>query len=159
MKVTVSVEGLKEMDEALGELSKGVARGVLRRVGMKALEPMASTARRLAPDDPNTSVGDLKSKIGVGSKLTARQARLNRRAVKAGADKSFVEVYVGVGSLPQATLQEFGAPQHPAQPFMRPAYDEHKDQVVETIKEDLGAEITKAVERARKRASRLLAKG
>lgn len=159
MKKTVRVEGLRELDEALGELSKSAARGVLRRVGLRALEPVAETARQLAPDDPDTSGNDLRSSIGVGTRLSARQARLNRRAIRAGADKDFVEVYAGAGPLPQAHNQEFGNVNHRAQPFLRPSWDQNKDKVLDTVKSDLGAEIKKAADRAARKAARLAAKG
>lgn len=158
MKTTIRVEGLRELDAALGELSKGVGRGVLRRVGIKALEPMAETARQLAPDDPATGAPDLKTSIFVGTKLTPRQARLARRAVKSGeAEKSFVEVYMGTAD-PAGMQQEFGNIIHGPQPFMRPAYEQHKLGAVGIVKNELGGEIETAAKRAAARAARLAAK-
>jgi HK97 gp10 family phage protein len=160
MKTTVKVEGLRELDAALGELSKSAARAVLRRVGLKALQPVAETARSLAPDDPATSGNDLKSSIGVGTKLSPRQARLARSAVRKGeADKHFAEVYAGAGPDPAAHNQEYGNIHHGAQPFMRPAWDQNKGKVLEIIKSDLGTEIEKSAKRAAARAARLKAKG
>lgn len=143
----MKVEGFRELDKALGELTKSVAKAVLVRVGKKALQPVADTARQLAPDDPETHGNDLRSSIAVGTKLSKRQARLKRRAVKAGEEKYFAEVYAGAGPVPHAHLQEFGAKGDPPQPFMRPAWDENKGQVLETIKTDLGNEIIKAAKR------------
>lgn len=159
MKTTIHVDGLKDLDAALGELSKGMARGVLRRVGLKALEPVAATARALAPDDPTTSGDDLKSSIGVGTKLSKRQARLARSAIRKGGDKHFVEVYAGAGPDPSAHNQEFGNVNHGAQPFMRPAWDHNKSKVLDTIKNDLGDEIEKTARRAAKSAARRAARG
>lgn len=45
------------------------------------------------------------------------------------------------------------------QPFMRPAWDEKKDEVLELIRTELGDEITKAAARLAKKAARLAAKG
>lgn len=162
MPNTVKIEGLKELDEALGELSKAAARGVLRRAGIKALEPVAETARRLAPDDPETGGDDLKAHIGVGTRLTARQAKLSRRSIRRGeADKNFVEVHVGVGAhrnAPQGVQQEFGNVNHGPQSFMRPAWDQHKMGVMDTVKTEMAKELQKAAERARRKAARLIAK-
>lgn len=156
---TVKVEGLKELDEALGELSKAAARSVLRRVGLQALEPVAETARQLAPDDPNTSGDDLSGSIAVSTKLSARQAKLNRSAIRRGtSDKNFVEVYAGAGPLPQAHNQEFGNVNHGPQPFMRPAWDQNKDKVLDIVKTELGGEIEKAAQRAARKAARLAVK-
>ncbi len=160
VKTTVKVEGLRELDEALGQLSKASARSVLRRVGLKALRPVADTARNLAPDDPATGGNDLRSSIGVGTKLSPRQAKLARRMIKRGeADKHFVEVYAGAGPVPHAHLQEFGTSHHGAQPFMRPAWDSNKSGVLDTIKSELGSEIDKAAKRQARKAARLAAKG
>lgn len=155
MKVTVKIEGLSTFDDALGELTKASARAVLRRVGLKALGPVAEKARQLAPVDE----GHLRDSIGVGTKLTRRQAQLNRKAIRSGAaEKSFVEVYAGAGGLPQAALREFGGDGNPPAPYMRPAWEQHKDGVLETVQRELGAEIDKAAKRAAAKAARLARK-
>lgn len=69
-------------------------------------------------------------------------------------DRNDIEVYVGAGPHPQAHLQEFGTKDHPPQPFMRPAFDAEKRSVFEGIKNDLWAEIMKAVERLARKTSR-----
>lgn len=148
MKTTVRVEGLRELDRALGELPKSMARNTLTRVARKALQPVADTARALAPDDPETGGYDLRNSITVGTKLSPRQRKLARRAIKSGeGEKYFSEVYAGAGPLPQAHLQEFGTAHHAPQPFLRPAWDEHKRGVLETVKRDLGGEIDKSAKR------------
>ena len=40
--VTVSIEGLREVDAALGQLGKATGRNVMRRVAVARLEPIAS---------------------------------------------------------------------------------------------------------------------
>lgn len=156
--VTVSVEGLREVAAALGDLGKATGRNVMRRVALARLEPMAEEARRLAPDDPDTGGNDLKTSIAVSTKLGKRQARINRRS------KSEAEAYMGpagpAGKVPpQGIQQEFGNKNHPPQPFMRPAWDGGKDALLEGIADDLWAEISKAAARQAKKAARLAAKG
>ncbi|WP_417585130.1 HK97-gp10 family putative phage morphogenesis protein [Pelagibacterium sp.] len=159
MAKTVRVEGLKEIDAALADLSKATARNILRRTGIKALEPVAATARNLAPDDPATSGNDLKSSITVGTKLSPRQAKIARSNIRRGlADKSFVEVYAGPGPDPAAHNQEFGNINHGPQPFMRPAWAGNKDKVLDIVKTESWAEIEKAAKRAERKAARLAAK-
>ena len=151
MKVRVSVSGLKELDAALGELTKATARNVLRRVLLKAGEPIAETAARLAPDDPATGSGDLKASIAVGTKLTARQQRLHRRAPK--DERAFAEAFVGTSD-PTGVQQEFGNERHGPQAFMRPAWDQEQGAALDVIKDELGGEIDKAVQRMNRRALR-----
>lgn len=170
--VRVKVEGLKELDAALGELSKGAARGTLRRALIKAAEPMRAAAVRNAPEDK----GDLKRSIivtskidnkagkaeyaavmrGGGSKSQASQALRDARRAK-GIGESFAEVFMGPAksgkkNAIKAMVQEFGSKHQPGQPYMRPAFDAEAQNVVNGIKGELSAEIEKSVKRARARA-------
>src|SRR5262245_20653798 len=61
MKVTVKVEGLREIKDALNELPKATAKNVMLRVLKTWAEPIADAARQLAPVDK----GDLKRSIRV----------------------------------------------------------------------------------------------
>lgn len=150
MKVSVSIEGFRELDAALGELPKAIAKGVMRRVLSKAATPIAEAAARLAPEFS----GELRDSIAASTKLSKRQARKNRKA----GGRSYVEVYAGAGVLPQAHLREFGADHHAPEPFMRPAWDGGKDAALEGIKGDLAAEIDRAATRIAKKQARLIAK-
>lgn len=154
MKVTHHVSGLRELDAALGQLgSKAVAKGVLRRTGIKALQPMAEAARSMAPDDPATGGNDLRNSITVGTKLNARQAKMARKR----EGKAFVEVYMGP-TVPHGLMQEFGTVNHPPQSFLRPAFERGKMGVIKSIGKDLGDEIEKTAKRAAKRAAKKAAK-
>jgi HK97 gp10 family phage protein len=154
---TVKVEGLRELAATLDQLPKAVARNALRRALIKRGQPLADTMRSLAPDDPRTGGMDLRNSIGVGTKLSPRQAKLHRKENK--DDKQFAEVFVGAGPVPHAHLQEWGTVFHGPQPFARPAWDQHKDTILEGIKDDLWAEIDKAAKRHAKKLARLAAKG
>jgi HK97 gp10 family phage protein len=146
MKTTVRVEGLRELDAALGELSKATAKNTLVRVGKAALEPMAEVARSLAPDDPETGGNDLKTSIVVGTKLTPRQKRLAKKE-----PKSFATVHLGTAD-EAAVPQEFGTSQHGPQPFMRPAFAQEARPTINRVAAGLKPEIDKSVQRARARA-------
>ncbi|WP_457812908.1 HK97-gp10 family putative phage morphogenesis protein [Sinorhizobium meliloti] len=156
-RVRVSIEGLKQLDQALAELPKATGKAVLRRTLIKAGEPLADDMRAKSPDDPQTGGNDLRSSIGVGTKLSKRQAKLHRKAFK--NDKASAEVFVGAGPVPHAHLQEFGTSRHGPQPFARPAWDAAKNQVLDTIKDELAVQITKAAQRLARKAARLAAKG
>lgn len=168
---TRQIEGLRELDRALGDLPKATARSVLHRILRKAGAPVAAAAARLAPDDPATSAPDLHTSIAVSTKLknpagkseyaavmrsggTRAEAGAAMRAARTGS-KSFAEVYVGPGKGgAHGVLQEFGTAHHDAQPFMRPAWDGHKDEALDIIATDLGGEIMKAAQRLAKKAAR-----
>jgi HK97 gp10 family phage protein len=164
MRATVRVDGLRELDAALGKLSKSTGRRTLLKVLTRAGEPMAEAARRMAPDDPETGSPDLKTSIAVSPKLRNPTGKAEYAAVmRAGGSKgeavaalrgakaqdSFAEVHVGPGrGGAHGVLQEFGTTHHAPQPFMRPAWDQHKGEALEIIKRDLGDEIEKAARRA-----------
>ena len=132
------VEGLKELDKALDELRPAAAKGVLRRVGRRGLEPMDAAWRSKAPH----LSWDLEQSGDVGSNI-------NRRGYRRESD---VEVFAGPGVNPQAVQQEFGNRNHPPQPFMRPAWEETHEPALQIVKDELGGEIEKSAARARSRA-------
>lgn len=150
MTVRVKVEGLKEIAEALGDLPKATAKNVMRRVMVKRAEPIAEKARSLVPVEE----GHLKASIHVATRLSRRQRKLRRKR-----HKDDVDVFVGPGTDPAAHLQEYGSSQHPAQPFMRPTFDATANVFVEGIKEDMWAEIKKALARIEKKRAKAAAKG
>lgn len=150
MTVRIKVEGLKELDAALGELPKAAAKATLRRIAVKALQPFDQAWRANAPH----LTGQLDESGGVGTKLTRRQAALNRKR----EDKSFVEVFAGPDN-PAAVPQEFGTVTQRAQPFVRPAWDATKDAALETVKTGLGDEIQKTAQRIARKAARRAAGG
>lgn len=139
----VKIEGLRELEKALNDLPKATQRNVLRRALKKVAEPIEKDAQQKAP----YLTGRLKLSIVTGTQLTRRQ--------KADARKDgpyFAEVHVGTAS-GHGIPQEFGTVDHPAQPFMRPAWEANKQGALDGIKKEIRAEIDKAQNR---RASRLL---
>ena len=131
----VKVEGFSALQAKLRLLPKGVAKGVLQRVGKKVMQPIADHAEALAPK----LSGTLKRSIHVGTRLSKRQRSLHK------AEAGDVEVFAGAGPLPQASLQEFGTSEFHAQPFMRPAWDAGKVKLLADIETELWAEIRKAM--------------
>jgi HK97 gp10 family phage protein len=141
--VTFHIDGLSELDAALGEFSKATAKNILKRVGKAALVPMAELAQSLAP----VLTGSLKDSITEGTKLTSRQARLAKQA----EGPSFVTIYMGPND-PAAVPQEFGTFDQPAQPFMRPAFAQEAENTIKRVADGLKPEIDKAAARARAKA-------
>lgn len=144
---TFKIEGLKDLEEALAEVSKATGKAILRRALLKAGQPIADSAAVRAP----RLRGKLQMSIGAGTKLSRRQKRAHK-------PESTVEVFVGAGALVQAITQEFGTVDHPPQAFMRPAWDENRNLAMSTIKDDIGDEIMKTAKRRAQKAARDLAK-
>lgn len=145
MSIKMTIDGLDEVQEALRQLPDSTAKSVVRRVLRNRAEPIAVRARALAPVDS----GDLKDSIGVGPKLSRRQRSLHRKV-----DPDDIEIFIGAGPHPQAHMQEFGTEHNPPQAFMRPAWDEGKDRLLEGLKADLWEEIRKAAARMARKANR-----
>lgn len=141
---TVKVEGLRELEAALSQLPKATAKATLRRTLKAAAEPTRAAAQAKAPRE----TGRLQTSIIVGTKLTRRQRQQAKRE-----GTFFSEIHVGTANQ-AAVPQEFGTVNHPAQPFMRPAWDVTQDQALEIIKDQLGNEIEKSAARLARKAAR-----
>ena len=141
MGETFKLTGLKELEQALGQMPKATARAV----GFRVLrQPIARAARRLAP----VNQGDLVESIDVGTAL-ARSQQADKGAVAP------VEVHVGPGQNPQAITQEFGTYKEPAQPYLTPAWEAEKMNALDIVGTGLGIEVEKTAARiARKAANR-----
>lgn len=143
-KTTVKVEGLRELDRALGELPKSTAKAVTRQVLKDAGEPIARAARQAAPRDEM----HLYESIDVSTRLSRRQRGLHLDENK----PTFQEMFVGTNN-PAGVQQEFGNHRHGAQPFMRPAWDANKISTVKLISDGLWVSIEKAAKRLAKKVS------
>jgi HK97 gp10 family phage protein len=142
--IEVKVEGLREVMSALRELPNATAKNVMKRVLLQRAQPVAEAARALVP----VFEGHLQHSINVSDRLTRRQKGRHRKI-----DRDDVEVFVGPGTDPAAHLNEFGSSHQAAHPFMRPAWDQTKDDLLEGVADDMWAEIEKAAARlARKSA-------
>lgn len=160
----VRIEGLRDLDAALGQFSKGVGRGVLRRALRQAGAPIEQDAAARAPVGSRTSgdphPGQLARSVETGTKLSRRQKRLARKPpVKTvsgfrSEPSKGVEIYVGAGPLPQAHMNEFGGANNAPRPFLRPAWDANKMKALDTIKRALAEEIAKTAARIAKRLAR-----
>jgi HK97 gp10 family phage protein len=148
--IKVKVDGFKECEKALNELSNATARNVIKRAAFAAAEPVKATAESLAP----VNQGELREDFAISTQLTKNQRKQSRK-------QSAVEVYVGVAGKrgPFAHLPEYGTAHSAPRPFMRPAIDANLGRVFATFVRELKAETDKAMERARRKAARLLSKG
>jgi HK97 gp10 family phage protein len=159
-------KGGRELEAALKELGDPK---LIRRVGSRALdksaEIIAAKARQLAPIHD----GYLRASIKVGSRAMGRAQRRFKRS-EVGGD--ILERYVGIDERvrpaqnPKTTVRrkrveggssggsvafysqvvEFGLANNPAQPFMRPAWEQKKDEAQKSI----AGNLKEAIEHAAK---------
>lgn len=149
MKMTMKVdEAPRELDAALGQFTKATAKGVLRRVGRDALEPMADAARSLAPDDPETPDPDLESSITIGTRLNKRQASMAKRATGKSLRHGLHE-----RNDPAGVQQEIRQREPRAAAVHATAFDQHARNI-KLVAEGLGDEITKTAKRVAARAAK-----
>ena len=158
MAATVKLEGFRELEKQLDNLSKAAGKAALRKSLYRAAQPLADLAQSKAP----RLTGALQGSIIVGAKLNGRQKKLHRRMFR--DERSSVELFVGPSYLlgdggRHGHLVEFGTRKMSAQPFMRPAWDQDKTAMLDRLRENLWEEISKSVARAERRAARLAAKG
>jgi HK97 gp10 family phage protein len=146
--MTFQIEGLSEVAEGLNELSKSTGTNVLKRALKKAADPISEAAIQKAP----RLSGHLMQSIKPSDKLSRRQKSLYHK-------ESEVEIFVGPAALVQAITQEFGTVTNHPQPFLRPAWQEHKHEALESIKDVLAEEIEKARARIARKTARLQAAG
>jgi HK97 gp10 family phage protein len=143
--LTIKMDGLKDCEEALNELTNATARNVLRRALMQAGEPVRAAAESLAP----VRTGKLKQGIVTTTQLSRRQRKSNPK-------QSAVEVYVGAGGdrASFAHLVEYGTSDTAPKPFLRPAIDANQSEVITSFVDILKAEVSKALARARRKAAK-----
>lgn len=133
---------------------------------MKHAAPVVETAKRLAP----VRLGYLRKSIRAQTKRprgykapAARAFAYTRamggtvseaRAASAAVGTAPVIVFIGPGRNPQALFMEFGTSHNPPQPYLRPAWDQHKGTMLKGIGADMWAEIDKAAKRLAKKRSK-----
>lgn len=151
MSSSLKVSGFKELDELLASMPRQLAGAGVTAGLRRALQPVAAAARAYAP-------GSLDGRIRIAPTIKASQR--SQSLEQPGSGRKVM--YVGA-TAPHAHLVEFGTgPRYqangkyvgimPPDPFMRPAWDANKDQVLATLAQAVREEIGKALARRSARA-------
>lgn len=131
----MSVSGIDELKAALDELPRSTGKAVAKCILLKRGQTIAERARE---------------RVRVRSGRARRNIRVT--LLKGAGQASKTAVMIGT-RLFYARFLEFGTVHQPPHPFLRPALDETRQQVLDGIKGDLWAEIKRAAERlSRKKA-------
>jgi HK97 gp10 family phage protein len=146
----VKLEGLNETLAGLATLPKATGKNVLKRAGLAAIGKFIDAAESRAP-----------KMTGQLSRNVEASTRLNRAARGLPGGKMSVVINAGpvtgrnnvVGS-----KQEHGTRYETADPFMRPAFDETAQPILDELAGAIWAEIDVAAKRLAAKAARLAKK-
>jgi len=150
MSVTIKLEGIGEVDQALKALEEEfgdkLARSkVLVPAVREAMRPVLEQARSNAPKDS----GDLMRSLIVEARRPTRRDRRSKyvtqtdtviAAVTTASGKKLAKM--GIKSDARAIAQEFGTARNPAQPYLRPALEANAQSTVSRLAEILARRIT-----------------
>lgn len=142
---TFRFEGGRDLERALAEFAKPMAKAAGRRVLKKAADPILEVYR----EQTTVKTGTLQRLETSGTKLTRRQARTVKRE-----GKSDVEIHIGTSD-PAGVQEEFGNAHQAAHPALRPAWDQEGGQTaVDRIASGLWVDIEKTAARVARRAAK-----
>jgi HK97 gp10 family phage protein len=133
VKVTMRVEGSKQLADALNSLTSRVSRGLLAKSLRAGAEPIREAAARFAPRAPGAP--DLADHIGV----SGARPESGNVAVAIGPTRNFFYGW----------FQEHGTTRHGAQPFMRPAFDSESPDALRIIRNEVWASLSKRSAKSR----------
>lgn len=124
MGASLELEGLESLMSRIEELGRKGSR-IENNALQKAAEPVLNDAK-------NTSAfHDVSGKLRQGLKISKVKKKGNVKYVLVGVDKS------DNSDIFYAKFLEFGTSKMSARPFLGPAYNKNKNQVIETLKSEL----------------------
>jgi HK97 gp10 family phage protein len=164
----IKLQGFADLDKALQDIEKQATRkAVLRRALKKAAEPMVKLAQSRVPVDKGNLVGSIE----ISAKLDKRQAGLHKKQFR--NNKASVELFLGpsytlgaggrhghlveFGTSPHINGGKFAGTSHPGtrpQPFMRPAWDQDQQDMLDRLGEEIAADLAKVAARAARKAAK-----
>lgn len=148
MKPSLRLEGTRDLENALNDLEGLAAKKVAVAAMTDSLAPVVRDAKALV----RVKSGELRDSIGIGSKLSRRQKKLNRPIAPA-------EVYVGPGvanrggrrAVAHAHLVEFGTEHSRPFPYMAPAWSANVRRVFDNLTDAMRARLAKIAAKAKVR--------
>lgn len=132
--IKFALNGVEQAIAAVRNIGAAVTDDTIKPEAMKALEPVAETARMLAP----VLSGELRESIVVSDRLHSAPSRDGGRKGKT--------VYVGVlaGQAFHGWFVEAGTVKMAAQPFLAPAFEQHRDEIIDLLGKGAGRLILQA---------------
>ena len=127
MDVKTEVQGLRELEDALSEFAPRLVKKAFKQAMNAAAIPQITAAKEKAPvlKEPtkHRQGGELRDSIGVNITVGKRGVR-----ARVGPTRSKGESNQSPGTY--GLMVEFGSIHGPAQPYLRPAFDQTKNDSV-----------------------------
>ena len=141
---TFKLEGFRELERALAEdLPQTTSKGILTRLGKKAMKPVEDACRRFAPKDE----GDLALSMRT-EKVPKRQQTIDGIEIRTGpAPKD-------LATRNNAFFQEYGTVKMAANPYAAPAADAEGRNAIGLVRDGLADDIGKSKDRLARKLAR-----
>jgi HK97 gp10 family phage protein len=143
MKLTSQWTGA-DIATAFSKMAAPLRHDLVTKILVNAAEPMRATAADLAPRGPGRGP-HLADNIVIaettrlpGGRGRWRDIEDHEHVIAIGPAHKPNDVFYGV-------FQEFGTAHHPAQPFLRPAFDQHRKSVMAAAGKSLGDALLRRV--------------
>lgn len=125
MSTDIEVTGMSELVDRVQELGRQSSK-IQNEALLKAAEPVLNDAVQ------TTTFTDRTGRLRKSLKISRPKSKGDTKYVLVGIDKGDIsEVFYG-------KFHEFGSSHEPAKPFLGPAYERHKKEALEIIKNELG---------------------
>lgn len=131
--MSVEIKGLEELIKKLTSIPNKLEKKVIRSAVRQGANVIKSKAQEYVPVDK----GELKKSIKV-SGARSKPGVIAFRIRPVGSKKKGISVFYG-------RFQEFGTSKMAAQPFMRPAYDEAGDDVINVVIDTIKSKLDEGV--------------
>lgn len=144
--VTIRVDGLRQLGERMRTLKSDIA----LKAGQSATAAAAAVIKKLAIakviSSPSVVTGSLRDSIII-KRLGKRDTNLTSEhivTVRGRGKKTDKKIGGKQNNAPHAHFIEFGTVNMPAEPFLRPAFDQGKEKALDALVDQLRKQIEKA---------------
>lgn len=148
--MSVTLTGFKEIDSVIKGMPLFFSHKVLQSAAASAAKPLVTKEQLLAPEGPT---GNLIDSIGVVKESLAKTNELGSVIVgprRRGKFRAFHAHLVEYGTRKRRTRRGANRGVMPAKPFVRPAFEATKANIISIYSTELGASLTRFMKRTLK---------
>lgn len=145
------IKGLSQLGENMRTLKSAVANKLARRATGRAAGVVKKLAVQHVISSPSVETGSLRDAIVAKKATKAETGQLtSMHLVAVRVRKTGRKTKTHQSTAPHAHFVEFGTVNMPAEPFMRPAFDQGKERALQTVIDTLSDGIDKEAAALRK---------
>lgn len=141
--VVIRVDGLRELGERMRGLSAKVANKVAGQATGAAAQVVKKAAKRHIQSNPSIDTGALLNAVII-KKLGKSQTQYTAEHIVTVRGRGKRKLKGKQTEAPHARFIEFGTVNAPAEPFLRPAFDQNGSKMIDAMKQKLSDAIAKA---------------